>query len=74
MEWSLGGPLSEIYPMIMPVNQNCCHQPTSFSKGPYEKNVLKSSLELLGQLGPKYKRMVTLINPIKIGSDFASRY
>ena len=28
IEWSLGGRLSELYPMAPPANQNSHHQPT----------------------------------------------
>ena len=56
----MGGPLSGLYPMTPPANQDHQH---SFNIGPYGKNVEKSSLKLLGQFGTKVCKNGTLDDP-----------
>ena len=69
MEWSLGGPLSELYPQTPPANQDCRISPLSLNIGPYGKNVLKSSsLKLLSKLGPNCDGMVPRWSPFRIVS------
>ena len=59
LKWSLGGPLSELYPMTSPANQDGRHSRTKFNIGPYGKFIKKSSgLELLAQLEPNFAKIV----------------
>ena len=56
---SLGGPLTELYQMTLPANQDGRHSQTLFNIGPYGKFNRKSShLELLAQLEPNFAEMV----------------
>ena len=48
VEWSLGGPLTELYPMTLPSNHDGRKSQTLFNIGPYGKLIRKSShLELV---------------------------
>ena len=69
MEWSLGGPLSELYPRTPPANEDCRINRLSFNIH-YGKNVLKSSsLKLLSKLGPNCDGMVpTRWSPFRVVS------
>ena len=44
----------------------------SFNIGPYGKNVHKSPLKPLGQLGPKFVEMILMMIPFRMGSDLNS--
>ena len=58
-EWSLGSPLSELYPMTPSANQDGRHGRTKFNIGPYGKFIKKSSrLELLAQLEQNFAEIV----------------
>ena len=59
LKWSLDGPLSELYPMTQPANQDGRHSRTLFNIGRYGKFVKNSSrLELLAQCEPDFAEMV----------------
>ena len=69
MKWSLGGPLSELYPMTPPANQDGRRSRTQVNIGPYGKFILKSScLDLLAQLEPNFGGMVLGWSPFRIVS------
>ena len=70
MERSLGGPLSELYPMTLPANQDGRHSRTLFNIGPYGKFIKKSShLELVAQLEPNFAEMVIRLSSFRIVFD-----
>ena len=70
LKWSLVGPLSELYLMTPPVNQDGRHSRTLFNIGPYGKFVKKSSwLELLAQFEPDLAEMVLRWSSYRIVSD-----
>ena len=70
VKWSLGGPLSELYPMTQPANQDGRHSRTLFNIGPYGIFVKKSScLELLAQFEPDLAEMVLRWSSYRIVSD-----
>ena len=58
MEWLLGGPFSELYPMTPRANQDGRHSGTEFNIGLYGKFIKKSSrLELLAQLNQTFLKL-----------------
>ena len=70
LKLSLGGPLTELYPMTLPANQDGRHSRTLFNIGPYGKFVKKSScLELLAQFEPDLAEMVLRWSSYRIVSD-----
>ena len=74
MVWSLGGPLSELYPQTLPANQDCRISRLSFNLGPYGKIFKKSSpLKLPSQLGPKFDEWVLSWSPFRIESNDRAR-
>ena len=59
VEWSLGDPLSELFPMTLPANQNGGLSRTKFNIGPYGKfNEKSSCLELLAEKELNFGGMV----------------
>ena len=58
LKWSLGGPLTELYPMTLPSNQDGRKSRTLFNIGPYGKLIRKSTrLELVAQLELNFEGM-----------------
>ena len=64
MEWSLGGSLSELYPLDPRSIQGGRHSGHSFNTGIYGKNSEKSHLKVFGQLGPKCRWNGLLVGPL----------
>ena len=59
LKWSLGGPLSELYLMTPPANQDGRHSQILFNIGHYGKFIEKSSrLEPVAQFEPDFAEMV----------------
>ena len=69
MEWSLRGPLSELYLRTPPVNQNCRISRLSFNMGPYGKIFKNLLLKLVNQLRPNFVGMVRRWSPFRIVSN-----